>query len=125
MNPKLKLTLVLVLVVALFGGAYALYGSLSSSVETQKLAALPDSAYAEEQSENENSAAADAGNPGTNAASEPAAEAQDAHDHDHDDHDHAHGTAPDFTVTNAAGEAVQLGDYFGKPATDPASGKLL
>ena len=119
MNPKLKLTLVLVLVVALFGGAYALYGSLSSSVETQKLAALPDSAYAEEQSENENSAAADAGNTGTNAASEPAAEAQDAHDHDHDhdhdDHDHAHGTAPDFTVTNAAGEAVQLEDYFGKP----------
>ena len=92
MNPKLKLTLTLVLVVALFGGAYALYDSLSGQVETQRLAVQLDSAYAE-------AAAPEAAVPENETAGEVPAQP----------------TVPDFTVLNAAGEEVQLADYFGKP----------
>ena len=96
MKNKLLLIVILLVFILLMAGAYGLYNQLSGDIATQQLAvtatAQPTDAPAATQAPANTSAA--------QATAEPDPEPL---------------LAPDFTVYDSAGNAVQLSDFFGKP----------
>lgn len=94
MKKKLSWIVVAVLLVGLIGGAGVLYDKYSSEVETERLVAeesVPEETPVEEPE------------PEVTAPEEPSEE------------EPALVMAPDFTVYDAEGNAVNLSDYIGKP----------
>ena len=93
MNNKKSFIIICVVFVLLIGAAYLLYGKLSSMIDTDSLSVSmtqESSSKAEEQTPQAESV--------TSEDSEP-----------------EKISAPDFTVYDADGNAVQLSDYVGKP----------
>lgn len=93
MNNKKSFIIICVVFVLLIGAAYLLYGKLSSMIDTDGLSVSmtqESSSKAEEQTPKDESV--------TSEDSEP-----------------EKISAPDFTVYDADGNAVQLTDYVGKP----------
>lgn len=117
MNPKTKFVLSILLTVLLFIGVYLLYDNLSGQFATDRLmtqsgqtaqaeGTQPDNVPVDEESADES--LADNTQPGdapTDAATPT----------DLPPEEPEMPKAPDFTVVNAAGESVNLSDYYGKP----------
>ncbi len=92
MKKKTSLVVLVLVLAALIGGAYVLYGRLSAGAGADNLSVqTPPSAQAP----------GETGAPQNSAAPEETVPPK--------------VEAPDFTVENADGEAVKLSDYVGKP----------
>ena len=107
--------------IVLLGGAYFLYGWLSEKVENEMpgIQALTESSETEE-IETESVDAAGNGGPTTDGVSGQNSEDANMGVTDTDAENEAGSasettTAPDFTVVDADGNAVNLSDFFGKP----------
>ena len=101
MNQKKTLLIVAVALVVLLAGAGVLYRSLSAQVEADVLVSEPQGP------EEEPPAAEEAPDETPEEAEEPE-ETEEAEEPEP-------VQAPDFTVSDAEGNAVRLSDYFGKP----------
>ena len=100
MSSKRTFYIILLILVAVIGGAYALYTGLSSSVSAQQLALADQGAAGDVE---EDKAADEAGKDG---------EADDAAKSKEEDD---RIEAPDFTVYDAEGNEVRLSEHIGKP----------
>ena len=104
MNQKKTLLIVAIALVVLLAGAGVLYRSLSAQVEADVLVSEPQGP------EEEPPAAEEAPDETPEEAEEPeeTEETEEAEEPEP-------VQAPDFTVSDAEGNAVSLSDYFGKP----------
>ena len=104
MNQKKTLLIVAVALVVLLAGAGVLYRSLSAQVEADVLVSEPQGPEEEPPAAEEapDETPEEAEEPEETEETEEAEEPQPVQ-------------APDFTVSDAEGNAVSLSDYFGKP----------
>ena len=101
MSSKRTFYIILLILVVVIGGAYALYTGLSSSVSAQQLALADQGAAGDVE---EDKAADEAGKDGE--ADEVAQKSKEEDDRIE---------APDFTVYDAEGNEVRLSEHIGKP----------
>lgn len=111
-NKKTLLILMLVFVL-LIGGAYALYNKLGQEVDSDQLA-VQDPAFEETGQEGKTEPVRESELP---AASEAPEESKSpaASEKPEESEPPVQNLAPDFTVYDADGNAVNLHDYLGKP----------
>lgn len=126
---KILFILLVLIFVLLLAGAYFLYNKLSGSVENNILSEIDNSNFSDDSSahddsnvQNDSDIQDDSNIPNDSVSQDESSTQNDSDSQDEyntqsdsNSHNPEVTAAPDFTVTDASGNVVQLSDFLGKP----------